>query len=241
MAAETAAFNNTPDDEWLLLCDVRTLVAQYCKSPCAAESLILEYARKGHFKSYRFHGPTDSTHRGISPTFWGAADRKLGVYVIVDFANSTVTYTREEPSSYAFALLVDEILEEFLPSPYYQIQLVHLCRADVLSMLRAVGLLPVQRPTEQTTVPSAESTTGSAGAAGSAGDVVDSAGAVDRAEIRGLQRWVFEQCNGTPPPKRDSDGSYVDGLLERCPHGNVKRHTIHNYISLWRREQRQGS
>src|SRR5262245_2208072 len=120
MAPETADDTSKPDDDWLLLCDVRTLVAQYCKSPCSAERLIMEYARKGHFKSYRFHdstGPTERGGPGISPTSWGAAYPKLGVCVAVDFANSTVTWMRGEPGSYAFALLIDEQSEEFLPSP----------------------------------------------------------------------------------------------------------------------------
>ena len=42
-------------DEWLFLCEVRALVAKYCKSIEAAETLLLEFAHQGHFKSCRWY------------------------------------------------------------------------------------------------------------------------------------------------------------------------------------------
>jgi hypothetical protein len=131
------------DDEWPLLFEVRAFVAQYCKSASVAEQLILDHAKRGHFRRYRWHemegGPST---RGISPDRWGVSKPEIGLHIIVDFDNSTVTYLRVEPGSYAFTLALEDRLEGFLPPPSYQIRLVRLHCSEVLSMLRAVGLLP---------------------------------------------------------------------------------------------------
>ena len=44
-------------EEWPLLCDVRAFVTRYCKTETAAQELLLEFARKGHFKRYRWYAP----------------------------------------------------------------------------------------------------------------------------------------------------------------------------------------
>jgi hypothetical protein len=136
--------------EWLLLCEVRALVAKYCnKSIEAAETLLLEFAHQGHFKSCRWYdsqiGPG---MQGISPRHWGKEAGNLRI--VVDWTESTVTYTRFEPCRGSLDELLMELLHNFMPTDsILQIKLVRLRRSEVLTML--VGLLPkVASPISQT-------------------------------------------------------------------------------------------
>ena len=133
-------------DEWMLLRDVRAFVAQHCGgSDDAAENLILEYAAQGYFKSCRWHQeePSGPFARGIASRSWGFASPLLGLYIPVDFANSTVTWMRGEAGNCGLTAWVEDKLEaagHLPPYDYFQITLVRLRRSDVLSMLQKVGL-----------------------------------------------------------------------------------------------------
>jgi hypothetical protein len=136
-------------DAWLLLCEVRALVVKYCnKSIEAAETRLLEFAHQGHFKSCRWYdsqiGPG---MQGISPRHWGKEAGNLRI--VVDWTNSTVTYTRFEPRLGSLDEVLMELLPDFMLTDSIQIKLVRLRRSDVLTML--VGLLPkVASPISQT-------------------------------------------------------------------------------------------
>jgi hypothetical protein len=128
-------------EEWPLLCDVRAFVTRYCKTETAAQELLLEFARKGHFKRYRWYAPDAQRQlregAGIDPRLWG------GPAVVVDWDNSCVTYVR--PGLRELRLDLYNELRDFLPAdPQYRMLLVRLHRDDVLAMLRAVGLPVVE-------------------------------------------------------------------------------------------------
>jgi hypothetical protein len=123
-------------EEWWLLHDVRAFVIRYCKTVTAAQDLLLEFARKGHFRRYRWHAPAGERGGiGIDPRLWG------GPPVVVDWDNSCARYERKVPSAdFEQAALL--ALRDFLPADSQQrMLLVRLHRDDVLAMLRAVGLL----------------------------------------------------------------------------------------------------
>ena len=130
---------------WLLLREVRDLVAKYCGgSVPEAERLIIEYAQKGHFRACRFHG--DRSASLIQTRHWGAMHPELGLCIPVDFDNSTVTYMRREPPSETTKLMMEDVHENLdqvleLPPPVFQMRLVRLSRDQVFSMLRMEGLL----------------------------------------------------------------------------------------------------
>jgi len=167
--AGNADANSTADDDFLLLYNVRALVAQRTHSPPEAERLIIEHAQNGHFTECRYRGD-----RYIPPGQWGVCYRKFGLWIPVDFDNSTVSYVREAPPSETVKLVWEDVLEaleklareerekekkkkplrlrskngpiSFLPPPLFQMTLVCLARNEVLSMLRKAQLLG---PSEQ--------------------------------------------------------------------------------------------
>jgi hypothetical protein len=141
-----------PDDIWLLLCDVRMLVASCCSIE-AAERLLLEHAHNGGFLRYSWHQSRESLrgpnpqHRGIDPRSWGKSTGY--VHYPVDWANSAVAYVREEVSPYSPQGAGWEAMEDFLPAePYFQIDLVKLPLRDVLAMMHQFGLLPDVSPSK---------------------------------------------------------------------------------------------
>lgn len=171
--AGTADDNSTRDDDWLLLHDVRALVVQRCKSIPETERLIFAYARSRHFTKVRFDGDY------IDPRHWGTQSPKIGLYILVDFDNSTVTSIRKDPGSVAPAFNLEARLElvkrgdadaiplleddelaqvlakelkKFLGPPLQQMHLVRLSRREVLAMLDKAGL---PTPSEQS-APAAE-------------------------------------------------------------------------------------
>jgi len=174
--AGNADANSTADDDFLLLYNVRALVAQRTHSPPEAERLIIEHAQNGHFTEWRYRG-----NRYIPLGQWGLCYPKFGLWFPVDFNNSTVSYVREAPPSETFKLVLEDVWEAleklareerekkwekkprrsrskngpilklvppppFLPPPFFQMTLVCLRRDEVLSMLRKAWLL---RPSEQ--------------------------------------------------------------------------------------------
>jgi hypothetical protein len=137
---------------WLLLREVRDLVAKYCGGSIpVAERLIIEYARKGHFRQCRGLGD-----RLIPPQHWGAMHLNLGFCVSVDFDNSTVTYVRVDPPSETTKLMMEDVYEHLekvvgLPPPAFRMHLACLARDEVFSMLRKAGRLELSE--EQPSVP----------------------------------------------------------------------------------------
>jgi hypothetical protein len=110
-------------EEWWLLRDVRAFVARYCGSETAAQELLLEFARRGHFRRYRWFSPEDWGEQrgsGIDPHYWGDWP------VVVDCGASCVSSGWRGTTS-------------------YRMLLVRLHCDDVLVMLRAVGLLPLAK------------------------------------------------------------------------------------------------
>lgn len=191
--------NNNTADEWVLLHDVRELVAQCCRSTRGAEWLVIDRARKGLFTQYRFEGDH------ISPRSWGAAYPKIGLHVPVDWNCSSVLYLRGKPTSYAFTLELEEMLEEFLPPPIQEMHLVRLARAEVLSILRNAGLMPqtpmlelttAQQPSEPSLPPAPPTTTSSSKQPG-------------RSPVQAMRQWkrserfewLFDKIDQHPPPK----------------------------------------
>jgi hypothetical protein len=189
--------HNNIFDEWLLLHDVLELVAQHCKSTRGAERLVIDRAQKGHFTQCRFEGDY------ISPRSWGAAYPKIGLYVSVDWDSSSVIYVRGEPTSYAFTLALQEILEGFLPPPLQQMHLVRLAPGEVLSMLRNIGLMPrapmlgpkaPQPPPEQSPpLPPASSSK-------QQGPLPAQALSQRKKSERWI--WLFDKIDQHPPPKK---------------------------------------
>ena len=96
---------------WVLLHDAVLLVERYTKSNLEAQWLILEYANKRHFTECRFSGG-----QFIDPQFWNAHHPRFGLYIPVDFRNSTVTRLRAEPTEYLLPEMLVEKLKE-LPAP----------------------------------------------------------------------------------------------------------------------------
>ena len=136
-------------DAWLLLCEVRALVVKYCNESIeAAETRLLEFGAPRSFQKLSLVttavGPG---MQGISPCHWGKEAGNLRI--VVDWTNSTITYTRFEPRPGS----LDEVLMELLPTSCrldsIVIKLVRLRRSEVLAML--VGLVTrVASPISQT-------------------------------------------------------------------------------------------
>jgi hypothetical protein len=128
---------------WLLLRAARDLVVSHSGvSVSEAERLIIKYAQNGHFTTVRF----DGSH--IPPSSWGASYPEQGLFILADFDNSTVRYSRTEPISDMFTPNVarkkmwelERTLGEFLPPPRLEMHLVRLAQHQVLSMLNKAGL-----------------------------------------------------------------------------------------------------
>jgi len=104
---ENTDANSTADDDFLLLYDVRALVAQRTHSLPEAERLTIEFAQRGHFTKWDYRGD-----RYIPPEQWGRCYPKLGLSCPVDFDNSTVSYVYEGPPSETVNLVWEDVWEE---------------------------------------------------------------------------------------------------------------------------------
>lgn len=136
--AGTDGNDSTFDDEWLLLRDVRVLTGRYTKGAAAAKGLILDYARKGGFRSLRWHQVEGESDRPIEPRLWGVSKPEIGLHVVVDWDNSCIVYRRDKQR----APVLNNLLQGFLPPPDLQMPLVRLHRDEVFAMLRAAGFTP---------------------------------------------------------------------------------------------------
>jgi hypothetical protein len=105
--AGNADANSTADDDFLLLYEVRALVAQRTHSFPEAERLITEFAQRGHFTKCSYRGD-----RYIPPGQWGVCVPKLGLLCPIDFDNSTVSYVYEGPPSDTAKLVWEDVWED---------------------------------------------------------------------------------------------------------------------------------
>jgi hypothetical protein len=140
---------------WLLLNEVRALVAELYRSVETAEQLMLDHAHNGGFLQWSCHLPDKPfnsdgrpQHRPLDPRGWGISVPSFGMYSLVDWENSSVSNIHLEVSPYSFEGVVIEKLAEGGYGPNGSCcrnELVCLPLHDVLAMLDRHGLLPPAR------------------------------------------------------------------------------------------------
>jgi hypothetical protein len=222
-------FDPTTLEEWVLLYDVRAIVARLGKlEPQFAENLIRGYIQEQSQSrplTYKCLWPEGAGGgRGINPLIWGFSNPVMGFYCPVDFGNSTVTDIRFPPEMEhgSDVAVVHKTLrkysrggqELFPPIGFpYQLRLVRLRREDVIAMLRAFGFLPP--PASESPAP------------------------VEPKRItkpRGrAYREVFAYLKDHPPKKGEDAGDYLDRVCG-CVSVNAERKTISNLVSIARKE-----
>jgi len=141
-----AGTSKDTSDDRLLLYAVRALVTRYCGDLLEAERLIIQYANKGHFGRHAWSGGH------IDPRRWGACHPELGFYIPVDFERSVVRHIclpAAQATSYTTRLALDDLLEPYMDRSNTEMREVCLARDDVLSMLRELGLLSLEKSTSE--------------------------------------------------------------------------------------------
>jgi len=151
--------------EWWLLAYVRAVVvdAGGLTAP-EAENLLLDYANTGWFDDFQWHetgaqigldlldallSASPSLPPGpIRPRQWGLRDHCSGTEVLVEWPHSRVVHRLTNPSPFARARELNELLVPFgAPPDGYTMHLVRLRGVDVISMLRHAGLISREQET----------------------------------------------------------------------------------------------
>src|SRR6516165_6633710 len=151
--------------EWWLLAYVLAFVmdAGGLTSP-EAENLLLDYANTGWFDDFQWHetgaqigldlldallSASPSLPPGpIRPRQWGLRAHCSGTEVLVEWPHSRVVHRLTNPSPFARARELNELLVPFgAPPDGHTMHLVRLRAVDVISMLRHAGLISREQET----------------------------------------------------------------------------------------------